>query len=414
MVDAAPHLVRPMRFVIPHINAIRPWWLVRIGLFIYDWIGGKKTLKRSRSISKKDYLYIKPLKKISRGFVYSDAQVDDSRLVILNAIDAADAGAVIVTQCSVVSAVRDEDTWTAELSTGVSVSARVIVNAAGPWVAQMLQRFGVPSSQHVRLVKGSHIVVPRLYEGDHAYLLQQPDRRIVFVLPWEGMTAVGTTDVVVDQADDVAIDDEEIRYLCNAVGSAFTRAIVPDEIVFSWTGIRPLHGSVEESAQKISRDYLLDLNCTGAPILNIFGGKITTARCLAEDAIIRIGHALDRAVSPVTRTRPLPGGAIDDPQAYAAYVATIWPSLGRDRIHRMVRAYGSMLPELLGKSTDFGREFGAGLLEVEVRWMRDREWARTSEDVLMRRSKCGLHMTDSERSEFVEWWLDTFEKNDLE
>lgn len=409
MVNTAPHLVRPMRFVIPHINAIRPSWLVRIGLLIYDWIGGKKTLKRSRSVSRKDAAYSSPLRNFSKGFVYSDAQVDDSRLVVLNAIDAADAGAVIMTRCSMVSAVRDADTWTAELSTGVRVSARAMVNAAGPWVAEMLQRTGVSSFQHVRLVKGSHIVIPRLYEGEHAYLLQQPDRRVVFVLPWEGMTAVGTTDVVVERPEDAQIDQEEIRYLCNAINESFVRTITPDDMVSSWSGIRPLYGDSRESAQNISRDYLLELDGEGAPILTIFGGKITTARCLAEDAVAKIGQVLDRTVSPVTRTRPFPGGAIDDPHVYAAHVAATWPFLGDDRARRMAGAYGSLLPELLGQATGFGRAFGAGLTEIEVRWMRDREWARTPEDVLMRRSKCGVHMTDSERSEFVTWWSDNFE-----
>ena len=408
MVKAAPHLVRPMRFVIPHVNAVRPWWLVRLGLVLYDLIGGKRTLTRSRSLHRDDHAYLAPLKGNPRGFVYSDAQVDDARLVILNALDAADVGAEIATRCALVSARRDGEGWTADLSDGRTVTARALVNAAGPWVAETLGASGIASRQHVRLVKGSHIVVPRLYDGDHAYLLQQPDRRIVFVLPWEGQTAIGTTDVPVDRPEDATIDPQEIAYLCKAASDAFDAAVSPADVVADWSGVRPLHDDGTASAQGVSRDYLLELDDTGAPALTVFGGKITTARHLAEEAVAKLAPAIGRQAHLVTRARALPGGMIDDPVRYAERAAAAWPFLGTERAARMVRAYGSMLPELLAGRTDLGREFGAGLSEVEARWMQTREWARTPEDALMRRSKLGLRMTDAEHAAFAAWWAEAF------
>lgn len=404
MVRAAPHLVRPMRFVIPHINTIRPWWIVRAGLLLYDLIGGKKTLARSRSLSVKDKIYIEPLKSTMRGFVYSDAQVDDSRLTLLNCIDAADAGAKINTRCSIVGLTRTGGRWTAELSNGVTVTARTMVNAAGPWVADILQHANVTSRHRVRLIKGSHIVLPRLYEGQHAYLLQQPDRRVVFVLPWQGMTAVGTTDIAVERPEDARIDDREIDYLCAAISSAFSKSVASGDVISSWSGVRPLCDDGSSSSQNVSRDYILEINDDDAPILTVFGGKITTARCLAENAVAEIAKMTGQAVSLVTRTRVLPGGNIDDLYRYTNHVAATWPFLGRERAARMACAYGSLLPQLLHNVTSLGREFGAGLTEVEARWMYEREWARSSEDVLMRRSKLGVHMTEAERETFSIWW----------
>jgi glycerol-3-phosphate dehydrogenase len=407
-VRAAPHLVRPIRFVIPHVNAVRPWWLVRLGLVLYDLIGGKRTLARSRSLKKSDTAYVSPLKGAPTGFVYSDAQVDDARLVVLNAMDAAQAGAEIRTRTALKGATREGDGWHARLSDGTEVHARGLVNAAGPWVAETLGLAGIISRQQVRLVKGSHMVVPRLYEGDHAYLLQNKDRRIVFVLPWEGMTAIGTTDVPVDRAEDAAIDQQEIAYLCEVVSDHFARPVTPADVVDSWSGVRPLHDDGSGTAQTVSRDYLLELDGTA---LSVFGGKITTARHLAEEAVAKLAPALHLPFHPTTRARVLPGGMIDDPKTYAARTLAAWPFLGQDRTRRMVRAYGSLLPELLDGITDeagMGRAFGAGLTEAEARWMHTREWARTAEDVLERRSKLGRRMTSGERAEFEAWWAETF------
>jgi len=429
LVAAAPQLIRPMRFVMPQVPGLRPRWIVRAGLLLYDLIGGRRTLERSRSLKAGDAAYLAPLQGDPGGFVYSDAQVDDARLVVLNAIDAAANGAEIVTGIAVVRAERVADGWRATLSDGRVVAARALVNAAGPWVGEMLAVAGVASPHRVRLVKGSHIVVPRLYEGSHAYLLQQADRRIVFVLPWEGGTAIGTTDVPVDTAADPAIDAEEIGYLCAAVSAAFARPVFPADVVTSWSGVRALHDDGAGSAQTVSRDYLLAVDAAkgeaakgdaaagdaaagdagAAPVLSVFGGKITTARHLAEAAVGRLAPLLGLRARRVTRDRRFPGGAIGDPDAYLAQVRARWPFLGEARAARMVRAYGSMLADMLGDIGDeagMGRALGGGLTEVEARWMRTREWARTPADALERRSKLGLAMTAAERAAFAAWWQD--------
>jgi glycerol-3-phosphate dehydrogenase len=408
LVKAAPHLIRPMRFVLPHENAVRPWWMVRLGLLLYDLLGGRMTLKRSRGLRKTDAVYTGPLKGGARGFVYSDAFVDDSRLTLANAIDAADNGAAIRTGVALDSARRDGDRWHAELSDGTSVAARGLVNAAGPWVHQLLGKLGVNSRSGVRLVKGSHIVVPRLYDGDHAYILQQPDRRIVFAVPYQtDFTEIGTTDIPVDRPEDAQIDAGEIAYLCDAANLHFTRQITPADVTSTWSGVRPLYDDGASEAREVTRDYVLDLDTMGPPLLSVFGGKITTARHLAEEAMAKLAPALGVAAHPVTPARVFPGGAIGDIGHYVAKVRHTWPFLGEARAARMAHAYGSRLAELLADVTDeagMGEHLGGGLTELEARWMRDREWARTAADALDRRSKIGLHITPADRARIERWW----------
>jgi len=396
LLHAAPHLIRPLRFVLPHEHALRPWWMVRVGLWLYDLLGGKSSLPRSRGLRKSDKAYTDPLKGGARGFVYSDAFVDDSRLTLLNAMDATANGAEIATRVALESARRDGDGWTATLSDGRVVTARALVNAGGPWVHQLLDRLGVAAKSDVRLVKGSHIVVPRLYDGDHAYILQQPDRRIVFALPWQGdFTAIGTTDIPVERPEDAQITDAEVAYLCDAINRHFTRQIVPSEVVSSWSGVRPLYDDGAGEARAVTRDYVLELDVEGPPLLSIFGGKITTARHLAEDAMARLAAPLGFEAHPVTRTRPFPGGDIADFEAFLAGVRTRWPFLGEARSERMARAYGRMLEEILvgvDSAEALGPDLGAGLTRRELDWMVTREWARTAEDIVWRRSKLGLRL----------------------
>ncbi|HEX8485560.1 glycerol-3-phosphate dehydrogenase [Sphingomonas sp.] len=416
LVKAAPHIIRPMRFVLPHENAVRPWWMVRAGLYLYDLLGGRMTLKRSRGLKTRDTAYLAPLKgsgpKGVRGFVYSDAFVDDSRLTVLNAVDAADNGAEIAVQVGLESARREGDVWRAALSDGRTVAAKALVNAAGPWVAQLLGRLGVNAAAGVRLIKGSHIVVPRLYAGDHAYILQQPDRRIVFAIPYQDdFTEVGTTDVPVDAPEDAVIDDDEIEYLCEAANRHFTAQIAPADVVATWSGVRPLYDDGADEARAVTRDYVLELDTAGPPLLSIFGGKITTARHLAEEAVAKIATPMNRTVTPVTRERVFPGGGIAGLADHVAEVRARWPFLGDARAERMARAYGTLLATMLagiGDERAMGAAFGAGLTEVEARWMREREWARTADDALDRRSKLGLHMTADEREAFALWWCATF------
>jgi len=393
LLAAAPHLIRPMTFVLPHAHSVRPWWMVQIGLYLYDLLAGKSSLPRSRGLHASDTAFSDPLKGTHKGFVYSDAWVDDARLTLANALDAAAHGAEISTRTALVSAQREGEVWQATLSDGRTVEARAIINAAGPWVAQLFDRIDAEARSKVRLVKGSHIVVPRLFEGDHAYILQQPDRRIVFAIPYErDFTEIGTTDIPVEKPEDAVCSDEEVQYLCDAVNRYFTKQVAPADLVWKWSGVRPLHDDGAAKAQAVTRDYVLELDAEGPPLLSVFGGKITTARALAEEALAKIGPAFGLVPQPVTRARVFPGGAISEFPRFLAQVRARWPFLGEARSERMAHAHGSQLYEMLGDVSDLGEDLGGGLTATEVRWMRDHEWARTAEDVLWRRSKLGLHV----------------------
>ena len=406
LVHAAPHLIRPMLFVLPHEHAVRPWLLVRAGLVLYDLLAGQMSLPRSRGLRRSDTAFTAPLKTGGRGFVYSDAQVDDARLTLANALDAAANGAEVATRTALLSARRVGEGWRAHLSDGREVSTRALVNAAGPWVGEALGRLGVNARGGVRLVKGSHIVVPRLYEGKHAYILQQPDRRIVFAIPWQGRTEIGTTDVPVDRPEDARIDADEIAYLCEAANRHFIRQIAPVDVLTTWSGVRPLCDDGASEAQVVSRDYVLELDGDGPPLLNVFGGKITTARHLAEEAMTKLAPVFGVEVRRVTRDRPFPGGDIQW-SSFLTEAGERWRFLTGEQLQRMARAYGSALRDLLADArdaADMGEAFGAGLTEREARWAHDREWARAPADVLERRTKLDVAMTAGERARFEAWW----------
>lgn len=388
LLKAAPHLIYPMEFVLPHQHTLRPKWMIRAGLFLYDHIGGAMSLPKSHGT--KDRRYLAPLKEVDAGFVYSDAWVDDARLVVLNARDAADNGAEVRTRTALLSARREGGMWRATLSDG-EVTARALVNAAGPWVAEVAQLLGVNSKAGARLIRGSHIIVPRLFEGSQAYILQQPDRRIVFAIPYEnGTTLVGTTDVPVDSAAEAQISDAETDYLLAAVNRYFVAQTARADVVSTYSGIRSLYDDGASEARQVTRDYVLELDVAGPPLLSVFGGKITTARHLGEVAIERLSGPLGFNPLPVTKSRIFPGGEIDRFDDFLAKVRDCWPWLGSERSHRMARAYGSMLEAMIRDRTDLGEDFGAGLGVVEVDWLVDREWARTAEDILWRRTKLGL------------------------
>jgi glycerol-3-phosphate dehydrogenase len=396
LLAAAPHLIRPMTFVLPHAHSVRPWWMVRIGLYLYDLLAGKSSLPRSRGLHAGDTAYSDPLKGIHKGFVYSDAWVDDARLTLANALDAAAHDAEIATRTELISAERHGDVWRATLSDGRMVEARGLVNAAGPWVAQLFDRVDAEARSKVRLVKGSHIVVPKLFDGDHAYILQQPDRRIVFAIPYEGeFTEIGTTDIAVERPEDAVCSDAEVQYLCDAVNRYFTKQVSPADLIWKWSGVRPLHDDGSAKAQTVTRDYVLELDTEGPPLLSVFGGKITTARALAEEAMHKLAPTLGVEPRPMTRARVFPGGAIPEFPRFLEQVRARWPWLGEARSKRMAHAYGERLFDMLRDVTDPGEDLGGGLTATEVRWMRDREWARTAEDVLWRRSKIGLHAPEA-------------------
>jgi glycerol-3-phosphate dehydrogenase len=390
LLRAAPHLIYPMQFVLPHENAVRPWWLVRLGLLLYDTIGGRITLPRSRSLKKRDVAYLKPLQRPGKGFVYSDAWVDDARLVVLNAIDAAQHGAEIATRTALVSARRNGDLWTAALSDGRTVSALKLVNAAGPWVPEALSLTGANARSGVRLIKGSHIVVPRLFDHDQAYMLQQPDRRIVFAIAYEGdKTLIGTTDVPVEKPEDAQIATDEVDYLCAAANRYFVKQIGPGDVVRTYSGVRPLYDDGASEAKAVTRDYVLELDERGPTLLSVFGGKITTARHLAEEAVEKLGLQ-----SGETRDAPLPGGDIGKFEAFLSDVRQRHPFLTSDQSLRLARAYGSMLHNFV--QPDMGEDFGGGLTAREVDWLMTHEWAQTADDIIWRRTKLGLVFNEAQ------------------
>lgn len=305
MLATAPQLIRAMAFVLPHAHAVRPRWMVRAGLYLYDLLGLGSSLPRSHAL-RRDDPRLAPLTAGSSGFIYWDAQVDDAALVRANAQDAAANGAEICTGVAVTGAQRDAERWTLALSDGRRVQARAIVNAAGPWVRALLDTLGVATTSGLRLIKGSHITVPALWQGDHAYILQQPDRRVVFAAPWRGETMIGTTDVPVQHPGDAGIDADEIAYLCAAANRYFRQQITPADVTGGWSGIRALYDNGADEARTVTRDYHLDLDTRAAPILSVFGGKITTARALAEHALSRLAPELGFTARPVTRDRQLP------------------------------------------------------------------------------------------------------------
>ena len=399
LLAAAPHLIRPMRFALPHAEGLRPWWLVRLGLMLYDRLGGRLSLPRSRGWGDEDGAIRAPLKQPAvRGFLYSDAWVDDARLVVLNARDAADNGATIATHTAFAGARRVDGGWQAELSDGRTVTARAIINAAGPWVAQALGLAGVRAAAGVRLVKGSHIIVPAQYRGDHAYMLQQPDRRIVFAIPYlDDKLLIGTTDVPVERPGDARIDEAEIDYLLGAANRWFAPQIGRADIIATYSGVRALYDDGAGEARAVTRDYVLELDAAGAPILSVFGGKITTARQLAEDAVAKLAPAMGIDACPVTRARALPGGYIASFGDFLGDIRTRYPFLGEARAERMARAYGSLLYDMLGEAADeatLGEDLGGGLTALEVDWLATREWASNADDILWRRTKLGLTAPD--------------------
>ncbi|MBB4103731.1 glycerol-3-phosphate dehydrogenase [Allorhizobium borbori] len=415
----APHIIWPMRFVLPfQKGGVRPAWLVRLGLFLYDHLGGRKLLPPTRSLDLRHDPAGKPLKPLfARAFEYSDGWVDDARLVVLNARDAANRGALILNRTQVISARRDDGLWlirTRSSSGDVSDHrARMLVNAAGPWVDNVISGvLGRNNVHNVRLVQGSHIVVKRKFADPRAYFFQNPDGRIIFAIPYErDFTLIGTTDR--DYTGDprtVEITGDEMTYLCKAASEYFAEPVRPEDIVWTYSGVRPLFDDGASKAQEATRDYVLKTegDAGQAPLLNVFGGKLTTYRRLAEHALEKIGEALGSKGRPWTAGSHLPGG--DFPTgAYDDEVRVLiahYPFLNRRHAERLIRCYGTDAKTLLGEATDeagLGRHFGGTLFEAEVRWLMEHEWARTAQDILWRRTKQGLFLTREEAAALEEY-----------
>src|SRR5262245_25836831 len=409
MLRMAPHLISPLRFVLPPEPGMRPPWMLRLGLFVYDHLGGRKILPATRTVALADGPLGAPLKRSYRqGFEYSDCWADDARLVVLNAVDAAERGAVIRTRARCIGAERG-DLWRLTLDVRGRrdlASARVLVNATGPWVAFFAQKvLRETVAAPVRLVKGSHIVVRSLFPHDRAYIFQNGDARVVFALPFErDFTLIGTTDRSFDgDPTGVAASAEEIGYLCAAANHYFRTPIGPADVVWSFAGVRSLYDDGSKRAQDVSRDYVLTLDAPegAAPLLTVYGGKITTYRRLAEHALERLAEVI--AVGPAwTADSHLPGGEFPHDGLAALVVRTrrSHPFLSETHARRLVHAYGTRVERVLGPARrleDLGPCLGADLTAAEVRYLMEREWAQTEDDALWRRSKLGLRFSPEER-----------------
>ena len=440
LLKSAPHIIWPLRFVMPHDPSMRPVWMIRAGLFLYDHLAHREVLPPSRTVDLRKHVAGAPLDpRFTKGFVYSDGWVDDARLVALCALDAAERGATVLTRTACVNAERGADRWRVTLQsadgTTQQATSRALVNAAGPWAAQFLMEYAHSVDRvHLRLVKGSHIVVPKLFDHGHAYLFQNPDQRIIFAIPYEGeFTLIGTTDVEHHGAiGDAHASTDEIAYLCGQASRYFAKPVTPDQVVWTYSGVRPLLDDESGNPAAVTRDYRLEFD-TGrgdaaqAALLSVWGGKITTFRKLAEEAADRLAPVLAAAepgVDPVrpelgsawTAGTPLPGGDLrawlgaDAPaeneveasfERFITALALRRPALPAKLVRRWARAYGTRAEKLL--ESDLGAEVAPQVFEAELKYLRRVEWARTGEDVLWRRSKLGLHLNAAERDAVTAW-----------
>ena len=415
---AAPHIVHPLRFVLPVRRGMRPAWMLRTGLFLYDHIGERKRLAATRTLKRGRDAALEPLHEpIRLAFEYSDCWVDDSRMVVLNAIDGRERGATIAVGWTLTRASREGKTWRVQVEgpggMPSTVRARALVNAAGPWVEQVLARTSAPHRSALRLVKGSHIVVPQLYRGSHAYTFQGADGRVVFAIPYErDFTLIGTTDVPYD--DDparVRTSADEIRYLCSVLGEYVRMTVTPEQVVWEYSGVRPLYDDGGVSASTVTRDYVFDLDAPqeAAPVLSVFGGKLTTYRKLAEHALAELLPKLQIASAAWTRGAVLPGGDIPDMdiERFAADQIARYPFVEPVVIRRMCLAYGTRIERILGdvhSAAGLGEMIATQLYEVELEYLRATEWARCADDVLWRRSKLGLTAGPSDAQRINRWF----------
>lgn len=417
LLRAAPHIIWPLRFVLPHHKDLRPSWLIRLGLFLYDHLGGRKLLPATKTLTRSNSRVFDPLHKhFNKGFEYSDCWVEDARLVVLNAVDAADRGATIMTRTECKSLQSKGGHWRATLgvdaSSEMTVDAKVVINAAGPWVDHVAGQTGARSNApQVRLVKGSHIIVPKMFDDARCFIFQAGDGRVIFAIPYEDgrFTLIGTTDLPFeDDLDAVEASSEEINYLCEVSNEYFQQQITPEDVVSTYSGVRPLFDDQAQDASSVTRDYVLKLQeMDGATMLSVIGGKITTYRKLAEDALKLVADKFPNAKAKWTATAALPGGDIDkaDFDAFEARCAIRYPWLVSETRHRLARTYGTRIHALLGEAqnhSELGHHYGGGLYQKEVDYLITREFARTPGDILKRRTKLGLHLTPTEKTNLHE------------
>ena len=424
LLRAAPHIIRPLRFVMPHMPNLRPAWMIRAGLFLYDHLSRRELLPGSRGVNLRRHVAGGPLKpELVRGFIYSDAAVDDARLVVLNALDARERGATILTRTRFAGAQRQADGWLAQVAAdgqeATTIRARAIVNAGGPWASSLLRQT-MQQTQHsdLRLVQGSHIVIKKLFEHDHAYIFQNPDKRIVFAIPYQDeFTLIGTTDLEYrGDPGAVSIAPQEVDYLCAAVNRYFTRQTTTADVVWSYSGVRPLLADEDAgNPSAVTRDYQLDLDTADgqAPLLSVFGGKLTTFRRLAEEAVDLLARALGNDIPSWTAAAALPGGDLHaaDFDAFLVDFQRRHAWLPAALARRYAHGYGSRAERLLANVATLdalGAELSPGLFEAEVRYLVEQEWAVSADDILWRRTKLGLHASAESRQRLAIWletWL---------
>ena len=420
LLRAAPHIIEPLLFVLPHEPHLRPAWMIRAGLFLYDHLGGRMTLPKSFGVDLEGTRYGAGLKpRFHRGFAYADARVDDARLVVCNAIDARARGADIRTRTTLRSARRNNGLWRAALiereGSIREVTARALVNAAGPWVCEVLNDLiDAPVKAQVRHVKGSHIVVPRIHAEPHAYILQNADNRIVFIIPYQDhYSLIGTTDVPVETYEHPAISEEETTYLLTLANTYLERPLARKDIVWTYSGVRPLYDDGTTDPSAVTRDYVLKLDQPPrngakeprAPVLSVFGGKITTYRKLAEAALAELKPFFSQMKPAWTHDAVLPGGDLPqgDREAWLAQLGRTYPGVSSELLHALAHRHGTLATSVLGDArtnADLGEDFGADLTAREIDYLRSDEWALTRDDILWRRTKCGLSMT-AEQAERV-------------
>lgn len=417
LLSAAPYIVRPLRFVLPVHSGLRSPWLLRLGLFLYDHIGGRKRLPGTRTVRRNDAVFAPLAPEYRSGFEYSDCWADDARLVVVNALDAQQRGAHIETGWGVTAARRDGLLWSVDLSSRYgeqrTVSARALVNAAGPWVEDILRATGGQRHRSLRLVKGSHIIVRRLYDGPQAYTLQNADGRVVFAIPYEDdFTLIGTTDIpFADDPAHVRVDADEIAYLCGLISGYLKAPIAPKDVVWTYSGVRPLYDDGGVSASTVTRDYAFDMDASEglAPMLSVFGGKLTTYRKLAEHALSKLLPVMQMNRPGWTRGATLPGGDIPggDLVAFTAEQSRRYSFVPPELVRRLCRSYGTRIESILGAARrleGLGAEIAPRVYEAELNVMRTQEWARTGADALWRRSKLGLHLDEAGRDRVIGWF----------
>jgi glycerol-3-phosphate dehydrogenase len=423
LLRSAPHIIWPLRFILPHHHALRPRWLIRLGLFLYDHLGKRKILPASHGIDLTKHTSGKALKsEFSYGFEYSDCWVQDSRMTVLNAVDARAKGAAIRTRTRCVRLEKTAGYWRVALldrerNEHYQIQARAVVNASGPWVEQVAGLGLRNRSAHkVRLVKGSHIVVPALFDHDYAYIFQNSDNRVMFAIPYEGkFTLLGTTEEEISSdPGQASVSDTEIQYICDNVNQYFSKPVSPRDVVYSYSGVRPLFNDAAANASETSRDYVLHISKDGPPIVSVYGGKLTTYRVLSEQVVNMLAAPLGFNADPWTAVSVLPGGNIPglDYEHFVSVCKQRYQWCDPGVIEHLARNYGTKIDTILEQADaagELGLHFGWNLYEPEVKYLVNMEWAVTVEDIIWRRTKAGLHGGE-ELAQNLARWLETYQK----